>query len=200
VCSSELIEPSIYASGVGAGPLEMPDGVAIHLAAGQQLLLNLHLFNTGDSGLAGTSGIEYVPTQASEVQQDAGVLLAGKTTGLVVVPGMSSQTGTCTLPAGETIFAAAPHMHLLGTHLDAIYTPPGGSATTMIDEDYTFDAQHYVAQSPMITTEAGAQLTVTCTYFNPNGNNVYFGESTTDEMCFSLTFMYPPPAQAECTK
>jgi hypothetical protein len=200
-CTSELFEPAIYASGVGSGPLVMPDGVAMKLAAGQQLLLNLHLFNSTDNAMTGTSGIQYIPTDASDVENEAGVLLAGKAQGLVVVPGNSTQSGTCTLPAGETIFAAAPHMHTLGTYFESIYTAGSAAApVTMIDKAYSFDQQQFVPQAPMITTVAGSQLDVTCTYFNPNGYDVYFGESTTDEMCFSLTYMYPPPAQAECTQ
>jgi hypothetical protein len=200
LCSSEFVNPSLFASGVGTGPLELPDGVAIHLVAGEQLLLNLHLFNSTDDAMTGTSGISIIPTDAADVQQEAGAVLAGKTEGLVVVPGASTQTGTCTTGAGSTIFAAAPHMHLLGTHLTATYTPPGGgTATTLIDEDYSFDAQNYLPQSPMIQTQAGGKLTVVCSYFNPTGAPVYFGESTTDEMCFSMTLEYPPPAQPECT-
>ena len=202
VCSSELSSPSLYASGVGTSELDLPVGVAIHLQAGQQLFLNLHLFNAGDAQITGTSGVTYMPIDPSDVQHEAGVVLAGKAQGLEVDVGVGvQQTGTCTTNTGTTIFAAAPHMHLLGTHLTATYTPPnGGTSVTLIDQPYLFDAQNYIMQSPEIVTEAGGKYTITCTYDNESGSPVYFGESTTDEMCFALTMIYPPPPQTECTK
>ena len=46
----------VFGSGVGTNAIEFPQGVGIKLAAGSQLLLNLHLFNTADTALSGTSG------------------------------------------------------------------------------------------------------------------------------------------------
>ncbi len=199
-CQSTLVKPAIYASGVGTQPLQLPTGIAIHLVPGQQLLLNLHLFNATDNMLSGTSGIRVITLDPSAVQHEAGVVLAGKAAGLDVEPGATTQTGTCTTNAGSTVIAAAPHMHLLGTHLSAVYTPPSGAPTTLLDQDYSFDQQRYQLMSPMLTTVANGKLTVTCSYFNPTGTPVYFGESTTDEMCFALTMVYPPPPVDECTK
>jgi hypothetical protein len=46
----------IAGSGVGTNDFNMPDGVAVALKAGQQLILNLHLFNVTDEPIRGTSG------------------------------------------------------------------------------------------------------------------------------------------------
>src|SRR5688572_24302472 len=48
----------IYASGVGTNPLEFPSGVGLKLEAGDELVLQLHLFNTSFEPLSGVSGIE----------------------------------------------------------------------------------------------------------------------------------------------
>ncbi len=193
-CNSTLSKPAIFASGVGVQPLEMPEGVAIHLKAGQQLLLNLHLFNSSDSPLSGTSGIAIEPSVLVDDAHAAGVVLAGKTLGLTVGAGVTTQQGTCTTPdAGVTMFAIAPHMHLLGTHLTASY-----NGVTLYDDDYAFDEQQFRPITPTVTT-AGGKLTVTCTYTNYSGSIVRFGESTNDEMCFAITFAYPAPAQKTCS-
>jgi hypothetical protein len=192
-CDSSLTEPAIFASGVGVQPLTMPDGVAIHLVAGQQLLLNLHLFNTGDQMLSGTSGIEFMPSDPVDAAHSAGVVLAGKTLGLTVAVGSSTQDATCTTPtAGQTMFAIAPHMHLLGTHLAATY-----NNVSLFDSDYSFDDQQFVPITPTVTTTNG-KLHVTCSYTNYTGDVVKFGESTLDEMCFAITFAYPAPTQKTC--
>jgi hypothetical protein len=194
-CTSSLVKPSVYASGVGTQPFTFPSGVALHLHPGDQLLLNLHLFNSGGSTLMGTSGMTLVETTAADVQHEAGVVLAGKAQGLVVPVGTSTQTGTCTTTAGSTLFALAPHMHLLGTHMKVTY-----GSTVLLDQDYQFDAQRYNMITPMMPTTTGGKYTVDCTYTNETGAPVSFGESTTNEMCFALTFVYPPPATPECTR
>lgn len=194
-CDSSLVKPAIYASGLGSQDLDMPDGVAIHLEKGDQLLLNLHLFNPSDTALTGTSGIEIGTIDPAAVVHEAGVVLAGKAAGLVVPPNTSTQTGTCTTPAGATIFALAPHMHLLGTHMKVSY-----QGRVVMDQDYAFDEQRFQMATPAITTVAGGKYVVECTYTNHTGAPVYFGEHTAEEMCFALTFVYPPPAVDECTQ
>lgn len=48
----------IYASGVGTGPLAMPEGVGLKIEAGQFLHLNLHLYNATDETITTRSSIE----------------------------------------------------------------------------------------------------------------------------------------------
>jgi copper type II ascorbate-dependent monooxygenase-like protein len=190
-CDSMLVKPSIYASGVGTDALTLPDGVAIKVAAGQQLLLNLHLFNASDDTLRGTSGIEVKTAEASAILHEAGALLAGKDAGLVVKPGSSVQTGTCTLPAGTTVFAMAPHMHLLGTHMKVTYQ---AAAPLMVyDKDYAFEGQRYEVLDAPLVSDGTNRLVVDCTYMNPTGTTVTFGEHTAQEMCYALTLVYPAP-------
>jgi len=197
-CMASLVKPVIYASGVGTQPLEMPDGVAIHLKKGDQLLLNLHLFNTDEAPLSGTSGIEFMAADPVDAAHSAGVVLAGKMTGLevdpVTPPNSTTQTGACTMSAGMTVFAMAPHMHLLGSHMKVDYI-----GTMLMDQDYTFDGQRFNVLAPFVTT-AGGKLNVECTYQNYGSQIVYFGESTTAEMCFAITYAYPAPTVETCTK
>ena len=141
----------------------MPDGIAVHLAAGQQLLLNLHLFNAGDETLTGTSGIAIEASPPVDPAHAAGVVLAGKTIGLTVATGVTTQDATCTTPAGQTLFAISPHMHLLGTHLKAEY-----NGVTLYDDDYAFDEQQFRMVTPTVTT-ANGKYHVTCTYTNYSG-------------------------------
>jgi len=199
-CDSSLTEPAIYASGVGTEEIDFPDGIGLHLLPGQQLFLNLHLFNVSDGTITGTSGVEFLPADPSEIVHPAGTVLAGKMAGLVVVPGTSDQVGTCTTPAGTTMFGVAPHMHLLGSHMNVTYDDGSGNApTTVLDTDYSFDDQKFRMFQP-ITTVAGGKYTVTCSYVNTTGKTVPFGESTEDEMCFAMTYVYPPPSQPTCTR
>ena len=58
---------------VKTGLIPSSDGVAIKLRKGQQLLLNLHLFNLTDAPLTGTSGTEIITMPESEVVHEAEV-------------------------------------------------------------------------------------------------------------------------------
>lgn len=198
-CTSALMKPAIYASGVGTQPLELPAGVAVHVKPGQQLLLNLHLFNATDTTISGTSGIEILPTEPAAVQHEAGVVLIGKAAGLTVPPNMSTQTGRCTTPANVTMFALAPHMHMLGSHMKVSYANLDGSgARVLMDQAYSFDEQRFASLAQPLVTGAGGKITVECSYFNSTGKTVYFGESSTEEMCYALSFVYPAPTVEQC--
>lgn len=199
-CTSSLVKPAIYASGVGTQALEMPAGVAVHVKPGQQLLLNLHLFNSGDEELEGRSGIEIIPADPAAVEHEAGVVLAGRAQGLEVPPGKSTQIGTCTTPANITVFAIAPHMHMLGTHMKVSYSAGTAAPRVLLDEPYAFDEQRFQLLTPQLTSTAGGKLKVECSYMNPSLDTVLFGEHTEQEMCYALTFVYPPVAIESCTR
>jgi len=198
-CDSSLVKPSIYASGVGTQALLLPEGVAIKIATGQQLLLNLHLFNASEATITGTSGIEVKTSEASAVVHEAGALLAGKDQGLIVRPGLTTQTGSCSLPAGTTVFAMAPHMHLLGVHMKVTYE--AATPQVVYDQNYTFDGQRYELLAAPMTSDGSNKLTVDCTYMNPSAVSVRFGEHTEQEMCYALSLVYPAPGdRGSCTQ
>ncbi|CAN5161931.1 hypothetical protein BH11MYX1_BH11MYX1_22760 [soil metagenome] len=197
-CSSLLSEPAIYASGVGTTELVFPDGIGLHLLAGQQLFLNVHLFNSGDATLDGTSGIEYQSGDSTSIVHEAGSVLIGAANGPTVPVGQNvALSFQCKTPAASVMFAVAPHMHLNGTHLTASYTPPNGVATTLLDTAYSFDDQKFHLFAP-VTSVTGGKYKVTCTYDNESGSPIPFGESTTQEMCYAMTYVYPPPTAPTC--
>ncbi|HEY0255031.1 MAG TPA: hypothetical protein VGC41_26070 [Kofleriaceae bacterium] len=197
-CTSMLPSPAIYASGVGTSDFDFPEGVGLHVRAGQQLFLNLHLFNAGENTLTGTSGVAYLPMDPTTLVHEAASVLIGAANKAVVPVGLNQQLRfTCPTPAGTTVFATAPHMHLLGAHLTSEYVVDG-VATPILDTDYSFDDQRFRPNTPFTTT--GGKIQVTCTYNNMDtgANPVPFGESTTQEMCFAMTYVYPPPSGSVC--
>lgn len=198
-CGSALGKPAIFGSGVGTDALDLPDGVAVHVRPGQQMLLNLHLFNASDAPMTGTSGIEVRKADPGAVRHEAGVVLMGKAQGLAIPPNLSTQVGRCTTPANVTVFAVAPHMHMMGRHMKVTYANAGGSGARVLhDQPYSFDEQRFGLLAPQLVTAAGARITVECTYMNPTGQTVYFGESSNEEMCYALAFVHPAPPVQQC--
>lgn len=179
----------IYASGVGTNEVVFPPGVGLKLSAGTTLSLQLHVFNPSGSALAGTSGVEIVEVPEAEVEQVADLFLPGPFAFQVGPMQQTVHTGTCVVQQSQNIFALFPHMHQLGTHFKTTITK-GGVSTVLHDADYDFNEQSFTSFEP-ISLSPGDSITSECTWVNPNGQTVIWGESSTSEMCFSILYRYP---------
>jgi sugar lactone lactonase YvrE len=181
----------LMGAGVGTDPVEFPDGVALKIAAGKQMILNLHLYNSSSKPIAGTSGVEIATVDPADVAQEAQLMLAGTVT-LNIPPGRSTQVGTCTLPTDVNVFSVLPHMHKRGAHLVGRAIPVDGSEpTTLTDGDYSFEDQVFVPVTPTVALEHGSKIEVACTYENTGSTAIGFGQSSDAEMCFLGTYLYP---------
>jgi hypothetical protein len=193
-CDPENIRPNVvYASGVNTNALELPDGVGFKIAAGQQIYLNLHVFNTSDAPLTGTSGIEMQTLPAGAVEHEAEMFLPGPLGFQIPQNQEYSYSSNCDITQEQHVFALFPHMHQLGVHFRNEITT-GGETRTLWDEDYRFDAQTFARFDP-ITLQPGDRITTTCTWFyppDPGGPAVIgWGQSSKQEMCFSIMMRYP---------
>jgi hypothetical protein len=187
----------LWASGVNSGPFQLPDGVAMVARAGEQLLLTLHLFNATRQTLAGRSGVAVQRRLASEMVYEAEGTLMGPVA-IALPPGKTTRiVGGCTFAQSGTVFGFIPHMHRLGRHMLVAVERAGQPDQVLYDGAYSFEEQSFVA-IPEVRLDAGNRLRVECTYDNHTKEEVGFGESTLDEMCFAATAHYPPSAQIVC--
>lgn len=185
----------LYASGVGTSPLDFPPDVGIKVSAGQQIHLNLHLYNAGDEPLSGESAI-WVKSQPNPPPTLAEMVFAGKF--IFSIPGTpTGQTpmkrevvGGCTVNSAFSLFAVWPHMHKLATH-QKVELIRNSAATTLHDKPFMFEHQNYYLQSPIVEVQNGDQIRVTCSYLNPSTSAVGFGDSSDQEMCFSGLYRWP---------
>lgn len=190
-CSAAENRPlSVFGSGVGTNPLDFPAGIAVKIAKGTQLLLNLHLFNTGADDLKGVSGTRVRTMAQADVEHVAEGILAG-TIQIDLPPGETkTTTGYCTMSSDVTLFAVAPHMHQLGIHEKVVAEPAKGSETVLLDADYDFNEQSYGLIDPLKLAK-GDRVRVECTHRNTTAKTVTFGESSLSEMCFTGLYRYP---------
>ena len=195
-CGPTLGADMLHASGVGSDDLTFPDGVAVKVPAGTQLMLNLHLFNTTAGPLSGVSATLVQTMKASDVTQVAELVLGGSTQ--ISVPPNGSQTvhATCTFQSTATISTVWPHMHMIGTHMKVTYQ--GASGTKVLeDAPYSFSDQKNYPITP-VTVAPGENILIDCTYQNPTSQTIYWGDSSKSEMCFAGLYLYPAPNGIMC--
>ncbi len=178
----------IFGSGIGESLFEFPEGVGVKIPAGQQLVLNLHLFNVSDAPITGTSGTDVRLTAASNIEFEAESVLMGKVN-LNIAPGPDEEVGTCTMSQDFTLLTIAPHMHQLGSHMK-VEALRGNSVEMLHDEAYDFYDQK-LYEIPALSMSQGDKIRVTCGYNNTTGQNVGFGDSSEEEMCFAGMYRYP---------
>lgn len=188
-CGPTLGTNMIFASGIGTQDFQLPEGVAIKIPAGSQLLLNLHLFNTGSQTLEGVSGTMVKTVAADDVKHEAEMILGGPTA--IQIPPNGSQTvdGSCVFPGDTTVFSVWAHMHQYGTNMKITHVGASGNKV-LHDGPYHFEEQINYLIDPL-PVQAGEEMLIECRYQNPTSQTVYFGDSSNAEMCFAGFYRYP---------
>ncbi len=181
---------SLFGAGVGTNMLELPSGVAVRVPAGEQLVLNLHLYNVSTDELAGTSGVRVRTVRPEAVENEAQVVLMGPVA--IALPPNEERTieGACTQADDVTVFAVQPHMHQIGTHMKVVAESSIAGDVVLHDAPYDFDAQEVKLVDPVALAKGDA-IRVACTWMNPTTDLVTFGDSTDQEMCFAVVYRYP---------
>lgn len=187
----------IYASGVDTNELVFPEGVGLRIPAGEDVVLQLHIYNPTPGPLTGTSGIEIVELTEDDVVNEAEIFLPGPLDLSIPPQQEHTRSGTCTVSAPQTLFALFPHMHQLGTHFRTTVSV-GGEEITLHDAPYEFEHQPFFAFDP-IELAPGDSIETECTWINPGEQTVGWGESSDSEMCFSILYRWPVlPGEGFC--
>ncbi len=192
---------AVFVSGWAPGGQNfvMPDDVGLELGGPDDyFILQVHYHNAAHHADAlDQSGVAFCTTDTPR-EHTAGVLTLG-TTDISIPAGASDVNAVGNCPSDITSFlpttlytlASFPHMHQLGRSFSTV-VDRGGEQLTLVDvPQFSFDNQISYVHEPPFEIHAGDSLTTTCTYDNPGGGTVGFGERTEDEMCFNFALMYP---------
>jgi len=187
----------LFGSGIGSPSLAFPDGVGMRLAAGTQVVFNLHLFNASDTPVSGEAALDVMTAPEAEVEHEAEAIAIGPLG--FQIPPMTRDflvNGQCTNTEDSHFFAVFPHMHQFGRHIK-VWTESGEerAGQTVYDEEYQFEDQDYRSFEPVAMAK-GDRIHVECTYDNFTSRPISFGDSSLDEMCFAVAYRYPPLEQA----
>ncbi len=181
----------IFGSGVGTNPLAFPSGIAVRLPKGKQLVLNMHLFNTTADEIQGLSGTRARIADPAEVEHEAEAVLMGTFAIRIEPMQMGFATGDCVQNGDVTLFAVAPHMHQVGSHMKVVAKSSVAGDVVLHDGPYDFDQQLVNLIDP-VEMKRGDRVSVECTYENPHDRVIGFGDSSLQEMCFAGVYRYPP--------
>lgn len=198
----------------GSGGMELDEGLAIVVDPGSVIIAQIHYSRSGGDAVTDATEIRLRVTDQAPTQ-------AIRTTALLVhdldIPaGSENVVFSSQVPyygaAPLDIRSVAGHMHQLGTRISA--REIGGDDECLLDiPEWDFHWQGGYEPTVPISVASGSRLELTCEYDNSATNqpyvggtqsapmDVYWGESSTDEMCLmylSRVAPYvPPPAEDE---
>lgn len=187
----------IFGAGAGASELELPEGTGHRIAAGQQLVLQMHLFNTTEEPVTGSVELRMHRSSADDPEA-----IGSKTFGTFELSLPAAQESDvealCTIDERVEILAVLPHMHQLGTSLTfEVGKSEDDMAMVFERNPYQFDDQRI---DPIeLTLEPGDMTRLRCHYDNPHDREISFGESSEDEMCFLMGFTRGEHGIGSCT-
>ncbi|XP_071097544.1 dopamine beta-hydroxylase-like [Haliotis cracherodii] len=169
--------------------------------------LEFHWNNPSErSGWFDASGmVVYYTTQ---LRPNNGAVLSVGQTYLEIPPGKEATTftsrcsSTCTnaaLTGSIFISGGTNHMHYLGT-AQSVELIRDGTRLRYITNDpvFSYDDPKFYEFDPPIEVKPGDELLTTCTYKSTNSRKtVYYGDATSDEMCYGYLWFYPSEAMSE---
>jgi hypothetical protein len=186
----------------GGGAVDLPAGTGIPLAAGRDLVVQVH-YNL-------ENGVYPDRTKVGLVFADKPVIPAAylpvANLGMRLTPGMERVEASETIELGVNAYfkvhGALPHMHTLGRTL-RVEARSGDESTCLVDVDrWNFHWQNaWWYEQPLDLQQVDA-VSISCG-FDTRGRSevVTWGESTSDEMCLSyfyVTTQDQPDAEVSC--
>ena len=188
----------------GLRPYETPTGEAFRVPAGADLILQVHYHKSGKPETDATQ----VGLYLAKEPVDKEFRLAWIAQPFIAIPAGERAYAAhreYTVRADVTLHTLMPHMHLLGHTMRAKVVEPDGKTIPLIDvPDWDFNWQLSYALKEPLSIPKGSKIVVDATYDNSKDNpnnpsspprNVFWGESTTDEM-FLLIASYTVDGQS----
>ncbi|MEZ4310146.1 MAG: hypothetical protein R3F14_19060, partial [Polyangiaceae bacterium] len=179
----------IYAGGIESGTLTMPEGAAMIVPEGAQILVQLHLLNTTGETVKDRARVVLRKSEAAEPVR-AGIF--GFDNRDLTIPALAKdvvQEQTCA-PVGREmdVFAVFGHMHQRGKKVEISRGDTPGEEV-LYSAEWEFQDQPTAPASFHVSKDDS--IHVRCWYDNPDKYDVHYGEKTADEMC-TFVFYYTP--------
>ncbi|XP_063446633.1 DBH-like monooxygenase protein 1 [Mytilus trossulus] len=181
--------------------IDGPMGIRIGQGGFKQAALEFHWNNPKlKSNLKDSSGVTLYYTPKLR-ENDAGIMSTGQTN-LEIPPGQQSYTvvGKChsecsrkLIQAPINIFWAKNHMHYLGHEMNIKVYRDDVYYTELTNEViYNYDSPVEKTYSTAVQVLPGDEIVTTCKFKSlSRPKTTFFGDATSDEMCFGFLAFYP---------
>jgi hypothetical protein len=163
--------------------IELPEGVAVRLEPGQQLMFNYHYINLGTAALSPEVRLNLYAVPESSVRHPATAWILANTD--IHIPPRQGATLTteCRFPFEVQLVSLAPHMHSLGSRLRAEWLG-GPRSGELLFETTRWDDPSAAIFDPLLLFPVGQGIKFTCEWSaNTREHEITFGERYEDEMC-----------------
>ncbi|HYD47426.1 MAG TPA: hypothetical protein VEB21_03725, partial [Terriglobales bacterium] len=180
---------------------QLPDGVAYHLRAGEQVLVQTHFVNVGSLETRGEGRVKMNLHDAprGSVEHFAGTLFGQDRDVFVPARSNPTQYADCVFPQPITLMAQTGHYHFRGRRFSSYVLDSEGNQGAEIYHHEGYDDpkfEVYDAAPPMFA--AGEGLRWECYWENPYDIDFHFGPFTdTNEHCNLFGFYYPAATPGE---
>jgi hypothetical protein len=176
----------------GMPPNSYPGSTGLPLTAGSKIIIQIH-YNLAQAGaLPDQTSVEL---QLAREPMDNSAIIMTMSDSTFQIPPQSEGYTTEVLsdvPQRATVWAVAPHMHLLGKSSRIEVQRANGDTECLLDIpkwDFNWQ-QFYFFDSPAgVQLEAGDRVSFSCTWDNTLDKTVGWGDGTEDEMCISYLYV-----------
>jgi hypothetical protein len=184
--------------------LELPHGVAYTLDPHQMVRLEMHYINPSSAPKTITATTTLISISPDDYRDEADFLFIGNPD--IRIPPRSVKTLGPTffqIPSdiGEPkFFAMTGHEHQFGTNVQVAVTSGRDDPGTMVYDvpDWKWNEPKTEVFATPLTVPPGGGFRFTCTWNNTSDQQVGFGESAMDEMCFFWAYYYPSHGPKVC--
>jgi hypothetical protein len=169
-----------------------PESTGIPLAAGSKIIMQIHYNITQAGPLPDQTSVEL---QFAQAPMDKSATILSMADNDFEIPPQAEGYTTEVLtdvPQRATVWAVAPHMHLLGQRARIEVQRKNGDTECLLDIpkwDFNWQ-QFYFIDSPVgVQLDEGDRVSFSCTWDNPLDKTVRWGDGTEDEMCISYLYV-----------
>jgi len=185
--------------------LTLPDGVAYTLAPHQMIKIEMHYVNAGDAPMDATATVDFYRADEALIKHEANILFIGSPD-IDIAPGASLRLNQFfTFPSyldmsAAKVFAITGHTHHFGTDMKVRTGPSktGPMRTVYAPQPFSWSEPETTTHVPEFSVPTGGGFDFECSYTNTGTQQVGFGESAGDEMCFFWAYYYPSQGSKVC--
>ena len=182
----------------------LPEGVAFHFRAGEQLLMQTHFVNIGGLETTGEPRvlINMHTIPEAEVRANAGSIFGQDRDVFVPAQSVSTRSAECTFPEPITLMAMTGHYHYRGRHFVTERLLDGAPVGPPLYVHEGYEDPLFLVYDDAVAPrfQADESFRWTCTYDNREDRDFEFGPFTDDnEHCNVFAFYYPTRSHSEST-